>query len=225
MNDREKELISVVLRDATPSTELKRWLRTDAGRHTRAAYRDTLRALRDGLNDRALARDTAPIYYATIKSPIGRVLVAATSTGLARVTFASSEDAFVNELRQRLHAEVIRSADRIGGILEQMDAYFAGQRRSFDVPVDWTLTTPFQQRVLDATRRVPPGELVSYGDIARTIGQPKASRAVGQALGHNPIPIVIPCHRIIASDGSLGGYTGGLTIKKKLLALEGAPCP
>lgn len=222
MKDHEQELISVVLGDVQPSVELNQWLHTEAGHRARTAYRDTLRALRSGFSDRALDRDTASICYATIDSPVGRVLVAATPAGLARVAFRGREDVFVAELRQRLHAEVVRSAERIGKILEQIDAYFAGKRRTFDVPVDTQLMTPFQRRVLTAAQRVPAGAVVSYGDIARAIGQPKASRAVGQALGHNPIPIVIPCHRVIASDGSLGGYIGGLAIKKKLLALEGA---
>lgn len=222
MKDREQELISVMLGDAEPSVELNAWLRTGPGRQARAAYRDTLRALRAGFGDRALDRNPASICYATIDSPIGRVLVAATAKGLARIALRGREDVFVAELRERLQAEVVDSAQRIGKILEQLDAYFAGKRRTFDLPVDTQLMTPFQRRVLAAAQRVPAGTVVSYGDIARSIGQPKASRAVGQALGHNPIPIVIPCHRVVAGDGSLGGYIGGLAIKKKLLALEGA---
>lgn len=222
MKDREQKLIGVVLGDIKPSAELHRWLRTGPGREARTAYRDTLRALRTGFSDRALERSPAAICYATLDSPIGRVLVAATPTGLARIALRGRDDVFVAELRQRLQAEVVESAARIGKILEQLDEYFAGKRRTFDLPVDTRLMTPFQRRVLTAAQRVPAGTVVSYGDIARRIGQPKASRAVGQALGHNPIPIVIPCHRVVASDGGLGGYIGGPTIKRKLLALEGA---
>ena len=113
-------------------------------------------------------------------------------------------------------------AEKLAEIVEQLEAYFAGRRRAFDLRIDLSRATPFQRRVLLATRAVPSGTVVSYGEIARRIAQPKASRAVGQALGHNPVPIVIPCHRIVAGSGRLGGYTGGLHIKKKLLGLEAA---
>lgn len=222
MKHYERDLISVLLGDTTASTDLQRWLRTDAGRQARTDYRETLRTVQNGLSDRAVAGAATPIYYAAIDSPVGRVFVAASTTGVARVAFGRTDSAFVRQVRQQLHAEVVRSSARLGAILEQLDAYFAGKRQSFAVPIDAQLMTPFQQRVLDAARQVPAGQLASYGDIARAIGQPKASRAVGQALGHNPIPIVIPCHRIVASNGKLGGYIGGPTIKRKLLALEGA---
>jgi len=126
------------------------------------------------------------------------------------------------ELRRRLGAEVVRSPARTADIVHQLRAYFAGERRTFDVRVDLSRLTPFHQRVLLAAASVPAGQVVSYGEIARRIGQPRGSRAVGQALGRNPIPIVIPCHRVVASGGKLGGYTGGLAIKKKLLRIEGA---
>ncbi len=103
-----------------------------------------------------------------------------------------------------------------------MHEYFDRQRASFDLPVDLSTVSPFVQRVLHATARVPFGRLVSYKAIARDIGEPGATRAVGNALGHNPVPIVIPCHRVIRSDGSLGGYTGGTSIKRHLLTLEGS---
>jgi methylated-DNA-[protein]-cysteine S-methyltransferase len=221
MKDYERDLISVLLGDTAASPELKRWLRTEAGRKARADYRETLHTLQHGLSDRTLENAATPIYYAAIDSPVGRVLVAVSTAGVARLAFGRNDSAFVRQLRQQLHAEVERSSTRLGAILEQLDAYFAGKRRSFAVPIDAQLMTPFQQRVLDAAQKIPAGQSASYGDIARAIGQPKASRAVGQALGHNPIPIIIPCHRVVASDGGLGGYTGGLAIKRKLLALEG----
>ena len=128
----------------------------------------------------------------------------------------------IAELRRRLGATAIKTAEEMSDIITQLEAYFAGQRREFDLPIDFGTMTSFQRRVLTATRAVPAGRVLSYGEIAKRIGKPAASRAVGQALGHNPMPIVLPCHRVVASDGGLGGYTGGLAIKRKLLALEGA---
>jgi methylated-DNA-[protein]-cysteine S-methyltransferase len=211
-------IIAKLLDDESPPDP--RWLRSPADRRRLADYRRVLNALTAAYGDDAIAA-RAPVYYASVRTPIGRVLVAATSAGLARVSFRRDESAVLRELRQRLHAEVVRSAERIAIITAQLEAYFAGERREFDFPVDLGLATPFQRRVLAATRTVPPGSVVSYADIGQRIGQPRASRAVGQALGHNPVPIVIPCHRVVASDGSLGGYTGGLPIKRRLLALEG----
>jgi methylated-DNA-[protein]-cysteine S-methyltransferase len=125
------------------------------------------------------------------------------------------------ELERQLGVKPVRSTAETANVVSQLRAYFAGRRRRFDVPVDLSHVTPFVRRVLTATMQVPAGNLVSYGDIARRIGQPRASRAVGQALGRNPIPIVIPCHRVIASGGRIGGYTGGLTVKRRLMRLEG----
>jgi len=110
-----------------------------------------------------------------------------------------------------------RSCDRV---LTELDQYFAGRRRSFDVQVDLAALTPFQQRILTATSRVPYGELTTYKVVARQAGNEQAARAAGAALGANPIPIVVPCHRIVATDGTLGGYAGGLAAKRRLLALE-----
>ena len=107
--------------------------------------------------------------------------------------------------------------------MQQLREYFAGRRRRFDTTVDLAGQTPFQRQVLEAAARVPAGSVASYGDIARAIGRPTATRAVGAALGQNPVPIIVPCHRIIGSDGGLHGYGGGLDVKEKLLRLEGAP--
>ena len=162
------------------------------------------------------------MYYCAIPSPIGRLLVAASGDGLVRIAFRQSELAFVAELRRRLGTDVVRSAERTASVVHQLRAYFAGERRTFDVRLDLRDVTPFQRRVLMAAAGVPAGNVVSYGEIARRIGQPRGSRAVGQALHRNPVPIVIPCHRIIAAGGKIGGYGGGLRIKRKLLRLEGA---
>jgi methylated-DNA-[protein]-cysteine S-methyltransferase len=229
MTQRETELIAFLLGDVPRSPELAHWLATAKGRRELAAFRAALRSLRHLYGKRSLqhlyGRTDTPLdalaFYCAIHTPIGRVLVAATARGLVRVSFRSSESSFIEELQRRLSGGVIRSPVETAGIVTQLREYFAGKRRAFDVALDLRLSTPFQRRVLTAACRVPHGKLVSYGELARRIGQPGASRAVGQALGHNPIPIVIPCHRIIASGGGLGGYTGGLGIKKKLLGIEG----
>jgi len=216
----DDELIALLLGDRRRSRALGRWLGTLEGRRELAAYRRTLEAL-EALYGDAAAAPRRTIYYCALPTPIGRVCVAAGEAGLVRLSFRQSEASFVAELR-RLGADVVRSPARTADIVHQLRAYFAGERRSFDVRLDLRHTTPFQRRVLMAAARVPAGQVVSYGDIARRIGQPRGSRAVGQALGQNPVPIVIPCHRVIAAGGRIGGYTGGLGIKRKLLRLEGA---
>ena len=218
----DDELIAVLLGDARPSAELERWLRTAEGRREMGAYRQALDALGRLYGE---VRPRAPretVYYCAIRTPIGRVLVAATEAGLVRVSFRCSEASFAGELRRRLGADVVRSPARTADIVHQLRAYFAGERRTFDVRVDLTRLTAFHRRVLTAAASVPAGQVVSYGEIARRIGQPRGSRAVGQALRRNPVPIVIPCHRVVAAGGKIGGYTGGLAIKRKLLRIEGA---
>ena len=223
MTRRERELIAAVLGDCPPSPELKRWLATDEGRREFAAHRRALGALRELYGGRAVASPSPakPIHYTSLAAPIGRVLVAVGDAGLVRVGFRQSEAAFVSEIQRQLGVKPVRSTAETARVVSQLRAYFAGRRRRFDVPVDLSHVTPFVRRVLTATMQVPAGNLVSYGDIARRIGQPRASRAVGQALGRNPVPIVIPCHRVIASGGRIGGYTGGLAVKRRLMRLEG----
>ncbi len=219
MKSRERALIATLLGDERSSRQLEEWLRSPAGRRETTAYRQALGGLEQVYGD--LRLPAASVYYTALRAPIGRIFVAATESGLVRVSFRGSEASFAAELRRRLRKGVVRSAERLRPIADQLEAYFGGERLAFDLPIDLSIATPFQRRVLRATREVPAGKVVSYRDIARRIGQPGASRAVGQALGSNPVPIVIPCHRVVASDGGLGGYAGGLAIKKKLLALEG----
>jgi methylated-DNA-[protein]-cysteine S-methyltransferase len=213
-------LIAMLLGDAPPTPALRRWLTTSTGRRELAAYRRVLAGL-EALH-RHVEPSRAVAYYCSLPTPIGRVLVAATASGLVRVSFRRSEASFRTELARGLGGDVVRSPARTAEIVHQLRAYFRGERRTFDVSVDLRGRTPFQRRVLMAAAEVPAGRVVSYGDIARRIGVPGASRAVGQALGRNPIPIVIPCHRVVASGGRLGGYTGGLDVKRKLLRIEGA---
>jgi len=220
MKDPHHALIAMLLGDAPASPALERWLATDAGRRELAAYRRTLAALEHVVGSPTTAG--RQVYYCAVPSPVGRLFVAASDTGLVRVSFPQSERAFVESLRRTLGVVPVRSRERTADIVHQLRAYFAGERRVFDMQLDLSGVSPFQRAVLLAAANVPAGQVVSYGEIARRIGQPGGSRAVGQALGRNPIPIVIPCHRVIAAGGRIGGYGGGLARKRRLLRLEGA---
>lgn len=221
MKDREWELIASLLGDAEASRATKQWLTMRQGRRELAAYRRVVRLLNRAYGSAAPPTVLATVHYTALSTPIGRVFVAATNAGLVRVSFRQTEAAFTAALRRWLRADVATSPTKLAPITRQLDAYFRGGRRTFDLPLDLSTLTAFQRRVLQATRGVPAGKVVSYGEIARRIGCPRGSRAVGQALGSNPVPIVIPCHRVISGSGNLGGYTGGLHIKKRLLQLEG----
>ena len=165
------------------------------------------------------------------------IYFAYSENGLCRICFSlDSEEDFVQELTLLYpYCEIVRyregerAADSrksmIGRYCTALQDYLAGRLRKFDLPIDLSLLTPFQRLVLEATAEVGYGEVTTYGEIARRIRRPKASRAVGNALSRNPVPIVIPCHRVIASDGTLGGYSTGLSFKQALLALEGTGCP
>lgn len=161
--------------------------------------------------------------YTVTDSPVGPLLVAVSDEGLCEVGFAGveAENEIRAELRQRGFAPV-RDDEKPRRAVRELQEYFSGNRNSFDMPLDLAGVAPFTQAVLRATAEVPYGSLSTYQEIARRIGKPGASRAVGNALGRNPIPVVIPCHRIIRSDATMGGYTGGLPIKQALLQLEGA---
>ena len=166
---------------------------------------------------------TAPlIQWGVIDSPLGRLYIATSVQGLCSVSFGVSQAEFLSGLDPLVRTE--QSLQAVAPIAAQLRDYFATGRARFDVPLDLSQATPFQQSVLQTTQRIPTGTLWTYGQMARAIGKPQASRAVGQALGRNPVPIVIPCHRVVASDGSLGGYSGGggIESKRMLLALEGA---
>ena len=212
-------LIAMLIDGVRPVHEVARWLRTDAGRRRLAGYRRALGGLRRLYGD---VRPRPLLYWCSLPSPIGRVLVAASDTGLVRVGFRRSEASFIAELRRTLGAEPVRSPAKTAEIVHQLRAYFAGERLAFDLQIDFRHVSPFLRRVLSAAASVPAGQVVSYGEIARRIGQPTGSRAVGQALGRNPMPIVLPCHRVIAAGGKIGGYGGGLRMKRTLLRIEGA---
>lgn len=184
---------------------------------------DTLRALA-GLRQATLRWKQAIWYGRLSNSRVGPLLVAVGPHGLVALEFGQDEAAFAERLAERSGAPVWPSTERVARAIEQLDQYFDGRRREFELPVDLSRLTPFQRQVLKAAIQVPAGVVATYGEIARRIGKPGASRAVGQALARNPIPIVVPCHRVVAADGSLTGYSGGAGVetKRKLLALEGA---
>ncbi len=172
----------------------------------------------------AQARPPAEAWYDVLpRSDIGPVFVGVTRRGLCALRFGLSEAEFVAALRRETGAVPARSAARAGLAVRQVGEYLAGRRTAFDVPVDLSRMTAFQQEVLAAACQIPRGQVRTYSDLARQIGRPKAARAVGQALGSNPVPIVVPCHRVLAADGSLRGYSGGggLATKERLLRLEG----
>ena len=162
----------------------------------------------------------ARIFWDSTPSPIGTVFVAVNRHGaVTRLTFGLSQREFLEEAGPG----AVRDRQAVAPVLTELEEYFAGERQAFDVPVDLAGLTPFQREVLSATRAIPFGEVRTYGKVAALIGRPKASRAVGRALSQNPIAVIVPCHRVIASDGSLRGYTGagGVATKRFLLQLEG----
>jgi methylated-DNA-[protein]-cysteine S-methyltransferase len=172
--------------------------------------------------ERALEEDLVDVAYAHADSPLGQLLVAMTPRGLACVSYLDfrSEDETLAHIAARLSPRVLESPARLDGARRQLDDYFAGRLRDFELPIDWSLVGDFGRRVLGQTARIPYGAVATYGDIAREIGSPRAARATGNALGSNPMPIVVPCHRVVASGGKMGGYTGGIERKQLLLTLE-----
>jgi methylated-DNA-[protein]-cysteine S-methyltransferase len=168
----------------------------------------------------------ADVTYAIEDSPVGRLLLAATETGLIRLHYLRQDhdlERALDDIAGRLTPRIIASGRRFERTRRELDEFFAGRRREFEIPVDWTLVKPgFTRSVLENTARIPFGQTVSYKYIAGQAGNERAFRAAGSALGSNPIPIVVPCHRVLHSGGGLGGYTGGLEIKRELLMIEGA---
>ena len=168
------------------------------------------------------------VYYGYApRTRVGPLFVAVNDRGLVALDFGLSEQEFVARVTQRTKATLIRSDDQAAEALKQVQEYLEGKRTTFDLSLDMSRMSEFQRRVLGIALKIPRGKVLTYGDVAKAIGKPQASRAVGQALGHNPVPIVIPCHRVLGSDGSLHGYSGGGGIKTKawLLQLEGATLP
>ncbi|HXV81807.1 MAG TPA: methylated-DNA--[protein]-cysteine S-methyltransferase [Candidatus Binatia bacterium] len=168
------------------------------------------------------AEESPLIQWGEMSSPLGMLFAAVNPRGLYALDFGRREDQFLDRFGPLVRLE--RNPKAVQTVLAQLREYFAGDRSSFNLPVDVSQLTPFQRSVLDVARRIAPGQVWTYHRVAQELGRPRSSRPVGGALARNPIPIVIPCHRVVASDGSLGGYSGGSGLKAKrwLLRLEGA---
>ena len=170
------------------------------------------RAVDDGLLD---------IAYAEVDTPVGPLAVASTRRGLVRIAFDHQSETFAEELAAKLSPRVMRAPKRLDEVRRELDEYFEGRRQEFEVPIDWSLTHGFFRKVLKHTARIGYGSVGTYAEMAAKAGSPRAVRAAGNALGSNPIPIVVPCHRVLRTGGGLGGYGGGLERKEFLLRLEG----
>ncbi|MBN6033935.1 methylated-DNA--[protein]-cysteine S-methyltransferase [Amycolatopsis sp. 195334CR] len=171
-------------------------------------------AERDGVLD---------VAYRTVDSPVGELLLAATDAGLVRVAFARQDhDAVLKNLAEVVSPRILRAPGRLDAAVHQLDEYFDGRRRSFDLPLDFRLSKGFRLAVLTHLAEIGYGRTESYAEVATAAGSPRAVRAVGTACATNPLPLVVPCHRVVRSDGSFGGYAGGAEAKHHLLSMEAA---
>lgn len=172
--------------------------------------------------DRAAAEGLLDVAYATTDSPFGPLLLAGTPRGVVRIGLPSQDyEELLDDLAQRVSPRVLEAPARLDEVRRELDLYFEGRLTEFDLPLDWRLSKDFRRRVLRAIDRIPYGQTRSYTEMARSAGNERAVRAAGTACGSNPIPIVVPCHRVLRSGGALGGYGGGLPMKQALLELEG----
>jgi methylated-DNA-[protein]-cysteine S-methyltransferase len=160
--------------------------------------------------------------FDVVDSPIGPLLVAATDRGILRISFDADPEHELERLARIAGRRVLRAPRAVDPARRELDEYFSQRRQAFDLSIDLRGTTPFTVQVLEELAQVPYGQTATYGQLAARVGRPRAARAIGMVMNHNPIPIVLPCHRIVGSNGSLVGYGGGLDRKKQLLRLEGA---
>ena len=175
------------------------------------------------LAERAAADGLLDVAYASVDSPLGPLVVAATPRGLVRVAYTEpgSEDDVLEDLAARVSPRMLEAPERLDEPRRELDEYFGGHRKEFDLAIDWSILRGFTLKVLRETARIDFGELRSYAEVATAAGSPRAVRAAGNALGANPMPVVVPCHRVVRTGGALGGYTGGVERKEFLLHLEG----
>jgi methylated-DNA-[protein]-cysteine S-methyltransferase len=179
-------------------------------------------ALTDRFVERAGARGLVDVAVTSMDSPIGTLLLMATPRGLVRIAFEDeNRDDVLGEVAQQLSPRILEAPRRLDPVRRELDRYFACRLRDFEVPIDWSLSREFARKVLRRTSEIPYGSVASYKDVAVGVGTPRGARAVGNALGSNPIPVVVPCHRVVLTGGAIGGYGGGLPRKRWLLALEG----
>jgi methylated-DNA-[protein]-cysteine S-methyltransferase len=177
--------------------------------------------LRQRLVDAATVEGMLDVAYRTVDSPLGPLLLAATETGVVRLAYEREDhDQVLQALARQVSPRVLHAPGRLDQAARQLEGYFAGHRRAFDVPLDLRLSAGFRRQVLDHLRTIAYGHTESYAGVARATGRARAVRAVGSACATNPIPLLVPCHRVLRSDGTLGGYVGGLKAKQALLALE-----
>lgn len=187
------------------------------------ALRADVMILHDRLVERASATGSLDVGYRTVDSPVGRLLLAATDVGLTRLAFETEDhEAVLDSLAVCIGSRILRDDKRFDELARELDDYFAGRRQSFDVPVDLRLSHGFRLEVLRHLRDIPYGHTETYAQVAASAGNPRAVRAVGSACATNPVPIVVPCHRVVRSDGGLGGYLGGTATKRLLLDVEAA---
>ena len=172
--------------------------------------------------DAAVSQGLLDVAYDLVDTPIGTLLIAATERGLCRIAYDADAEQEVERLARSFGVRVLRSASPIDPARRQLDEYFEGHRQRFELPLDIDSLAEFNRRVLQELARVPYGEVVTYGELATRSARPRAARAVGTVMNRNPLPIVLPCHRVIGSTGKLVGYGGGLERKEALLRLEGA---
>jgi methylated-DNA-[protein]-cysteine S-methyltransferase len=172
--------------------------------------------------DAAAREQLLDVAYDLVDSPVGRLLIAASERGLCRIVYDAEPEQELERLSRAFGLRVLRSAVPIDAAKRQLDEYFDGSRRRFELALDVTLLADFNRRVLHELARVPYGEVVTYGELAARAARPRAARAVGMVMNRNPLPIVLPCHRVVGANGKLVGYAGGLERKEALLRLEGA---
>lgn len=197
---------------------------TDRLTRTLRGDRRAVEAAARAASERVVERlaDDADVAYADMDSPVGRLLLAQSRRGLVRIHWVEgNEDDILEEVARDVSPRILHAPARLDEARRELEEYFAGQRTRFDVPVDWGILAGFRRRVLEATARIPFGSVSTYTDVAVRAGSPRGMRAAGNALGSNPIPIVVPCHRVLRTGGDLGGYGGGLDRKRTLLRIEG----
>jgi methylated-DNA-[protein]-cysteine S-methyltransferase len=184
---------------------------------------DAMARLHGRLERAAEQTDLLDIGYRTLDTPLGSLLLAATPVGLLRVAYASEDhDAVLTALAEKVSPRILRAPTRLDGAAREVDEYFAGTRTHFDLPLDLRLAEGFRREVIEHLREIGYGRRESYAAVAAAIGHPRAVRAVGSACARNPLPVVIPCHRVVRTDGSIGQYVGGVDAKQTLLTLEAA---
>jgi methylated-DNA-[protein]-cysteine S-methyltransferase len=182
-----------------------------------------LTALHDRLARDAAAAGVLDVAYRTLDTPVGPLLLAATEDGLVRVAFAvEGHDRVLESLAERVSPRILRAPGRLDEAAREIDEYFAGRRRRFDLPLDYRLSAGFRRTVLSHLPAIGYGHTASYATVASDVGSPRAFRAVGTACATNPLPVVVPCHRVVKSGGDLGNYRGGPQAKRFLIDLEAA---